>query len=149
MGKPDKALLVRQVWAGSGLFSRSPRNSFTWHSVRFSVTVLPMLFCRWIVAQSFGSDPELAWLPILHFPTCVLAAEIRVRLRRRIRSQREIGPKGRRLWNCQQRLQSLANPHSFGDWWVWHLAAYGYGDSPIQSHLQRSIGLWLSRRCSP
>ncbi len=86
--KPDRVLMVRQVWAGSGV-----RNSFhlvcrassialraavlaSRCSVRFSVTVLLRLFRRLIEARSSGVDHGLVYLPILDFPMCVLAAEI-------------------------------------------------------------------------
>ncbi len=65
-GKPHRALMVRQVWAGSGLCSRSARNSSRFvlrassvslqtsvlasrYSVRFSVTALRRLFRRLMV----------------------------------------------------------------------------------------------------
>ncbi len=86
--KLDRALMVRQVWAGSGV-----KNSFhlvcrassvslraavlaSRYSVRFSVTVLLRLFRRLMAAWSSGVDHGLVYLPILDFPMCVLAADI-------------------------------------------------------------------------
>ncbi len=110
-GKPDRALMVCQVWAGSGLCSRSVRNSSHFvcrpssvrlrtsvlasrYSVRFSVTVLQRLFRRLMAARSSGVDHGLVYLPILDLPTCVLAAEMKVLLNLRTRSRREIGTDG-------------------------------------------------------
>ncbi len=111
-GKPDRALMVRQVWAGSGLCSRSVRNSSHFvcrasfvslrtsvlaslHSVRFSVTALWMLFRRLMAARSSGVDHGFTvYLPILDLPTCVLVAEIKVLLSLSTQSHREMGSDG-------------------------------------------------------
>ncbi len=61
------------------------------YSVRFSVTILRMLFRRLMVARSSGFDHDLVCLPILGLPTRVLAAEIKVLLRLRTRSRRKMG----------------------------------------------------------
>ncbi len=50
--------------------------------MRFSVTVLRRLFRRLMAARSSGVDHGSVCLPILGFPTCVLAAEIKVLLSR-------------------------------------------------------------------
>ncbi len=110
-GKPDRALVVCQVWAGSGLCSRSARNSSrlfcrtssvslrtsvltSRYSVRFTVTVLRRLFRLLMAARSSGVDHGLVYLLFLDLPTCVLAAEIKVLLSLRTQSRREIGSSG-------------------------------------------------------
>ncbi len=107
-GKPDRALMVRQVWAGSGFYSRSAMNSShfvcrassvslrtlvlaSMYSVRFSVTVLRRLFRRLMEARSSGVAHGLVYLPIFDLPACVLAAEIKVLLSLSTRSRREMG----------------------------------------------------------
>ncbi len=123
-GKLDRALMVCQVWAGSGLYSRSARNSSRFvcrtssvslrtsvlasrYSVRFSVTVLRRLFRRLMAARSSGVDHGLVYLPILDLPTRVLTAETKVLLS--LRSRMMMVQAGRLPWMCRQHLQSLAN----------------------------------------
>ncbi len=98
-GVPDSDLIVLHVRAGSGLFSRSARNSFhfIWrasseclrvaaqasrYSVRLSAIVRRRAFRFLMTSRSSGVDQGLVYRPALDFHTWSFASAIRIELKR-------------------------------------------------------------------